>query len=89
MSQVNLGDFDASLLPNDQFVLHRVYRYGADSGDLTLRVAPVAPEIRVRSKQVLSLGDERVVGEFRMIAANSCRLVSARLIPSTTTSMTR
>ena len=30
-------------------------------GDLSLSVAPVAPEVRVTSKQVLSLGDERVM----------------------------
>ena len=61
MSVVNLGDFDASLMPNQQAVLHRVYRYGADGGELAVRVAPVASEVRVISKQVLSLGDERVV----------------------------
>jgi hypothetical protein len=61
MSAVNLRDFDSSLLPNQQAVLHRVYRYGADSGSLTLRVAPVEPEVRVISKQVISLGDERLV----------------------------
>ena len=61
MSAVNLGDFDASLMPNKQAVLHRVYRYGAEGGELALRVAPVDSEVRVFSKQVLSLGDERVV----------------------------
>lgn len=61
MSAVNLGDFDASLIPNQQAVLHRVYRYGADGGELALRVSPVESEVRVVSKQVLSLGDERVV----------------------------
>ncbi|MDG2222201.1 MAG: DUF308 domain-containing protein [Rubripirellula sp.] len=61
MSAVNLRDFDSSLLPNQQAVLHRVYRYGADSGSLALRVAPVEPEVRVISKQVISLGDERLV----------------------------
>ena len=61
MSAVNLGDFEESLLPNQQAVLHRVYRYGADGGELALRVAPVDSEVRVSSKQVLSLGDERVV----------------------------
>ena len=30
MSDVNLGDFDATLLANKQAALHRVYRYGAD-----------------------------------------------------------
>ncbi len=61
MSVVNLGDFDTSLIPNKQAVLHRVYRYGTDGGELALRVAPVDSEVRVFSKQVLSLGDERVV----------------------------
>ncbi len=61
LSLVNLGDFDASLLPNKQAVLHRVYRYGAEGGSLAVRVAPVASEVRVISKQVLSLGEERVV----------------------------
>ncbi len=61
MSAVNLGDFDASLIVNQQAVLHRVYRYGADGGELVARVAPVESEVRVVSKQVLSLGDERVV----------------------------
>ncbi len=61
MSAVNLRDFDPGLLADLQAVLHRVYRYGADGGNLDLRVAPVEPEVRVISKQVLSLGDERVV----------------------------
>ncbi len=61
LSVVNLGDFEAGLLPNEQTVLHRVYRYGADGGSIALRVAAVAPEVRVTSTQVLSLGDERIV----------------------------
>jgi hypothetical protein len=61
MSAVNSGDFDAGLIRNKQAVLHRVYRYGGEGGELILRVAPVDAEVRVISKQVLSLGDERVV----------------------------
>jgi hypothetical protein len=61
MSAVNLGDFDATLISNQQAVLHRVYRYGAEGGDLAVRVIPVDSEVRVVSKQVLSLGDERVL----------------------------
>lgn len=61
MSAVNLGDFDTSMLPGKDAVVHRVYRFGAEGGELSLRVAPVEPEVRVISKQVLSLGDERVV----------------------------
>ncbi|MDB4358754.1 hypothetical protein N9Z18_00775 [Verrucomicrobiales bacterium] len=61
LSQVNLSDFDATLLPNETAVLHRVYRFGETGGDVALRVAPVAPEVRVVSKQVISLGEERIV----------------------------
>lgn len=61
LSLVNLGDFDAVLLEKKEAVLHRVYRYGAAGGSLQVRVAPVAAEVRVVSRQVLSLGDERVV----------------------------
>ena len=61
LSLVNLGDFDASLLTNKQTTLHRVYRYGAEGGSLSVQVSPVAPEVRLISKQVLSFGDERVV----------------------------
>lgn len=61
MSAVNLGDFDASMLSNAETTLHRVYRYGAQGGELTLQVLPVEPEVRVNSKQVLSFGDERIV----------------------------
>ena len=60
-SLVNLGDFDASLVTNPQTTLHRVYRYGAEAGSLTVQVSPVAPEVRVGSKQIVSFGDERVV----------------------------
>jgi hypothetical protein len=61
LSQVNLGDFNAALNTNPQAVLHRVYRYGKEDGNVALRVAPVAAEVRVASQQVLSLGDERIV----------------------------
>ena len=61
LSLVNLSDFDKALNAGEGNVMHRVYRYGTDGGSLDLRVAPVAPEIRVNSKQVISLGDERVV----------------------------
>ena len=61
LSQVNLSDFDATILPNEMAVLYRVYRFGETGGDIALLVAPVAPEVRVVSKQVISLGDERVI----------------------------
>lgn len=61
LSQVNLSDFDATQHPGDPFVLHRVYRYGTDEGAISVRVAPVDPEVRLTSKQVLSIGEERIV----------------------------
>ncbi|MCG8600386.1 MAG: hypothetical protein MI807_09625 [Verrucomicrobiales bacterium] len=61
LSQVNISDFDATLHPGDPFVLHRVYRYGTDEGAISVRVAPVDPEVRLTSKQVLSIGEERIV----------------------------
>ena len=61
LSLVNLGDFDASMVTNPQTTLHRVYRYGAQAGSLSVQVSPVAAEVRVGSKQVVSFGDERVV----------------------------
>ena len=56
MTIVNPGDFDTSLIANPQAALHRVYRYGTDGGELAVRVAPVASEVRVTSKQVLVIG---------------------------------
>ncbi len=61
LSLVSLSDFDATLLKNSQAVLQRVYRYGRDEGNIAVRVAPVSPEVRVASRQVLSIGDERIV----------------------------
>lgn len=61
MSEVNPGDFDAALLPGEGTLLHRVYRYGIEESKLTARIHPVAPEVRVTSRQVLSFGEERIV----------------------------
>ena len=48
-------------MTNKQTTLHRVYRYGAEGGSLSVQVSPVASEVRVGSKQVVSFGDERIV----------------------------
>lgn len=66
LSPVNAEDFDATLLPRGRdgqplAVLQQVYRHGGDAGAVTLKVAPVAPEVRVATKQVLSLGADRMV----------------------------
>ena len=66
LSPVNAEDFDATLLPRGRdgqtlAVLQQVYRHGGDGGAVALRVATVAPEVRVATKQVLSLGADRLV----------------------------
>ena len=66
MSPVNLKDFDQSLLGPDEeadnpTVLHRVYRYGADPGGVDVRIMAVEPDVRMRSRQTLSLEEERLV----------------------------
>ncbi|XZE51724.1 hypothetical protein SH139x_003387 [Planctomycetaceae bacterium SH139] len=60
-SMVSLRDFDATRLKDSSAVLQRVYRYGQNEGNIEVRVAPVSPEVRVASRQVLSIGDERIV----------------------------
>lgn len=66
LSSVNVQDFDATLLPRGRdgqplAMLQHVYRFGGDGGAVSLRVATVAPEVRVATKQVLSLGTDRLV----------------------------
>ncbi len=63
---VNLQDFPDELLPkskDDQplATLQHVFRTDSESGDVSLRVAPVAPEVRTVSRQVFSFGDDRLV----------------------------
>src|SRR5205085_351960 len=41
--------------------VQQVWRYGPTAGRVELKVAPVAPEVRVTSRQVLSLDDDRIV----------------------------
>ena len=66
LSSVNLEDFDAGLLPktNDGrplATLQQAFRYGREGGAVSMKVAAVAPEVRVVTKQVLSFGDDRLV----------------------------
>lgn len=63
---VNLDDFPAALLPTDAegrplALLQRAFRYGAEAASVSLKVAPVAPELRVETAQTLSIGDDRLV----------------------------
>ncbi|MBK1826205.1 hypothetical protein [Haloferula rosea] len=69
MSPVNLDDFPNNLRPAEgQGLLQRAYRYGADAASLSLRVAPVSPEVRIETKQTLSLGDDRMVMAIDLMA---------------------
>ncbi|MEO7414348.1 MAG: glycosyltransferase family 87 protein [Opitutaceae bacterium] len=66
LSPVNLEDFDASLVPRGRdgqplAVVQQVWRYGREGGRVELKVAPVAAEVRVAGRQLLSLDDDRLV----------------------------
>lgn len=74
MSTVNLDDFGGDLVPRDRegralAVLHRAYRHTGGDATLSLKVTPVAPEVRATTKQVLSLGDDRMVLAVDLIAS--------------------
>jgi len=66
LSTVNIDDFDAGLLPRTRdekplAALQQAWRYGQSGGRVDLRIVAVAPEVRVASRQVLSLDDDRLV----------------------------
>ena len=66
LSPVNIEDFDSGLIPRGRdggalAVLQNVWRYGQEEGRLRLKVAAVAPEVRVGSRQVFSVDDDRLV----------------------------
>lgn len=74
MSIVNLADFGGSLLPRDRenrltVSLQKAYRYSKAIASLKLKIAQVAPEIRVDSQQRLSFGEERTVLAVDLTAA--------------------
>jgi hypothetical protein len=66
ISPVSVQDFDATLVPRAHdrapvAAIQQVWRYGQSGGHVDMRVAAVAPEVRVASRQVLSLDDDRLV----------------------------
>jgi len=61
LSPINLADFPQMLPKGHQAAVQRAYRYGKDGGALKIRVAPVEAEVRVTTRQVLSVGDEQSV----------------------------
>ena len=74
LSPVNVEDFDAALVPRTKdnhplAVVQHVWRYGREGGRVELKVAPVAAEVRVASRQLLSLDDDRLVVALDMNVA--------------------
>ncbi len=74
MSPVNLADFSEAMIPRDRegrpaASLQKVYRYSQAQASLAVKVAPVAPEVRVETKQRLSFGEERTVLAVDLTAA--------------------
>ncbi len=72
--EINIADFDAALLKSardlqPRFILHKAYRYGQKRGKINLRVAAVAPEIRVQSQQTIRLTDERMSLQVEALAS--------------------
>ncbi|MEO6003764.1 MAG: hypothetical protein ABIZ04_09815 [Opitutus sp.] len=63
---VAIEDFDSSLIPRGTdgeplAVVQHVWRYARDGGRVDLKVAPVAPEVRVAVKELLTLDDDRLL----------------------------
>jgi len=66
LSAVNVQDFDADLVPRARgdrplAIVQQAWRYGQPGGRVALRVVEVAPEVRVASKQLITLDDDRLV----------------------------
>ncbi len=73
MSKVNLDDFDTSLLPADKdgqplIALHQAFRYQGTTGSVIVTAAAVAPEVRVSTRQTLSIGADRLVLAVDLLA---------------------
>ncbi len=66
MSAMSSDDFDRSLLPRGTdhqplATVQAAFRYSEENASLALRVVPVEPEVRVVARELLSLGDDRLV----------------------------
>jgi len=61
LTPLNVADFDGPLPVAGELVVHRVFRFGGEKASLAVRVGEVAPEVRVSSRQRISLGDDRLV----------------------------
>jgi len=63
---INLEDFPGNTLDDQRaavpgLTLRRAYRYTENRGTLSVKAAPVEPDIRVEAQQTLSLGEDRTV----------------------------
>ncbi len=68
-SKVSLEDFDGGMLgENSGLTLHQAWRYTGAQGAVTVTVGAVSPEVRVATKQTLSIGDERLVQAVDVVA---------------------
>lgn len=66
LPSVSVEDFDGTLVPRTPqgtplAIVQQVWRYGREGGRVDLKVAPVAAEVRVASRQLFSLDDDRLV----------------------------
>lgn len=74
LSSVNVEDFDGGLVPRGRdsqpvAVVQQVWRYGREGGRVDLKVAPVAPEVRVTGRHLLTLDDDRLVAAVDLTVA--------------------
>ncbi len=63
LTPLNVADFKGPLpeAGGAELVVHRVWRFGSEPARLAARIGEVAPEVRVASRQRVSLGDDRLL----------------------------
>jgi hypothetical protein len=77
LTEVNTEDFDMKdLAPetassDEPPTIRQAWRFGQEGGSVSLTVAPVAAEVRVQGRQVLSLDDDRLVMAVDLTASIS------------------
>lgn len=68
LGTVNPDDFGAELTARSGAVLNRVFRFKGQTGALEVSLTEVEPEIRVTSREVISLGDENLLFNINFAA---------------------
>jgi hypothetical protein len=74
LSPVNIEDLDATLVPRATdgqplATVQHVWRHGRENGHIDLKVAPVSPEVRVVTRTLLTLDDDRLVSAVELKVA--------------------